>query len=80
MLLVLNGIGFSCGGEECQLEGDASFGEFALNWPCSKVNVLPAFRITDPGSHLRPPESRRIGGDLYLYPYELISELVLLCF
>ena len=23
--------GFSCGGEECQLEGNASFGEFALN-------------------------------------------------
>jgi hypothetical protein len=25
--------GLSCGGEECQLEGNASFGEFALNWP-----------------------------------------------
>jgi hypothetical protein len=25
--------GFSCGGEECQLEGNASFSEFALNWP-----------------------------------------------
>jgi hypothetical protein len=25
--------GFSCNGEECRLEGHASFGEFALNWP-----------------------------------------------
>jgi hypothetical protein len=25
--------GLSCGGEKCQLEDNASFGEFAFNWP-----------------------------------------------
>ena len=30
--------GFSFGGEQCQLEGNASFGEFALNWPSVQLS------------------------------------------
>src|SRR5215469_8133982 len=42
--------------------------------------ALPAFRIVGLGSNLRPPEFQSIGGNLYRYPYKLITELVLFSF